>query len=754
MQRHFLILSLLLSSLPIFAQIGNQIIPNEAPPKFHLALTSEKITLDGQLNEATWKKAEQLSQFTQYFPLDTVPACGETEILMAYDADNLYIAAKCYTPADQFLVQSLKRDYGFGATDNISFLFDTYNDKNNCYLFGMNPFGARREALIFNGGKSNADFDNSWDNKWYGESKKYENYWICELAIPLKILRFKEGATQWRFNSYRNDTQCNEISTWVNIPREYILMDMNYMGDMIWEKPLDKPGKNVSLIPYISGGLTRDFEDSDQSKAKRRFNVGGDAKIAISSSMNLDLTVNPDFSQVEVDQQVTNLDRFEIFFPERRQFFLENADLFGSFGTGRINPFFSRRIGISLDTITGNNIQNTIYGGARLTGKINDRLRIGLISMQTASQEDNDLPSFNYSILAVEQNVFHRSSIAAIVVNKQAFNYDDFGNTYSEFNRVAGLEYRLKSKDNYWAGKANIMNAFSPGDNKNSLAHLASIEYNRKRYRLEVEQIMTGNGFNVETGFAPRKDNYLISPEVDIRFFPASSKVISHTLGADVNFIYKLGKDDSEIITDFGLEEFNSTLFWNTRFSNNTNFRANINYTEATLLDDFDPTRIQEDTVFLDAGYKFRNTILTLSYNSDRRKPVYGSFSPLVGKFFGGSRAGFRSSLSYRFLPYGSISVNANYNYINLDAPFKTANLWLIGPRIDITFTRNHFLSIFAQYNNQLNNVSINTRYQWRFAPASDFFIVYSDNYDTDPADPWASRNRGVVAKLTYWLNL
>ena len=174
------------------------------------------------------------------------------------------------------------------------------------------------------------------------------------------------------------------------------------MGELNFEEPLEKPGTNVSIIPYASASVTRDFENIDQTEAQYSYNFGGDAKIGLSSSLNLDLTANPDFSQVEVDRQVTNLDRFEIFFPERRQFFLENADLFGRFGTGRMNPFFSRRIGVSIDTTTGNNVQNTIIGGARVSGKVSDKLRVGLINMVTARKRENDLPTFNYSIAAAE----------------------------------------------------------------------------------------------------------------------------------------------------------------------------------------------------------------------------------------------------------------------------------------------------------------------------------------------------------------
>lgn len=754
MLRILYIISLVLFWFGLIAQAGNQVTD---PPHFNVNFVEEDITLDGILDEDIWNRSEQAKNFSQWIPNDQVKAIGDTEIMMCYDDTHLYVAAICRTSGSDFLVQSLRRDFGFRATDNISFLFDTFNDKTNAILFGMNSFGARREALISGGGKSNAFFDESWDNKWYGEVKQYQDHWICEMAIPFTILRFKEGVKHWRFNAYRNDTQTNEVTLWMDMPREYILMDLQYMGFMDFEKPLEKPGKNISFIPYVIGSSTRDFEDPNQTEADNRFNAGFDAKFGIGSSLNLDLTVNPDFSQVDVDAQVTNLDRFEIFFPERRQFFLENADLFGNFGNSRVNPFFSRRIGVSQDTVTGNNIQNTIFGGARISGKLNEKLRIGAMSIQAAPQIENDLPSFNYTVAAFEQTTVGRSTVAGLFVNKQAINPDDFSDTNSAFDRVAGLEYRYRSDDNKWDGKASFMQSFTPqGEEVGSgFSHLAQIEYNVRNFRIEWAQLLIGNGFDAETGFVPRRDILLLSPEFDLRFFPKDqSKINRHSFGFDTRAIYKIGQDDSEIIEDFGLEEFGLNLSWNTSFTSGVNLNANYDLNVITLLFDFDPTRIQEDDIFLNAGDKFNNSLYSLSYNSDPRKKVSYNLRSFGGRFFGGERYGFSSGLRYRYRHFGSINLSVDYNHIDLPDPFVTANLWLIGPSLDLTLTKKHFFSTFVQYNSQLDNISINARYQWRFAPASDLFIVFTDNYNSLDFSKLISRNRGIVAKFTYWLNL
>ena len=723
-------------------------------PNIYLKKTTENIQLDGVLDESAWFVSTSVNNFWQYFPQDSVTAGGDTEIYMTYDDDNLYVATKSYSAANQFLTPTLRRDYGFRNSDNISVLLDTYNDQTNAFLFGMNPEGVRREALISNGGRDRGSFDASWDNKWDGEAKIYDNYWIAEFAIPFKTIRFTEGTTSWRFNVYRNDTQINEITSMVNIPRNNILMDLTYMGKIIWDEPLKKPSNNISIIPFTAGSIVRDFEDVEENSAQTDFDIGGDAKIAVTSGLNLDLTFNPDFSQVEVDQQVTNLDRFEIFFPERRQFFLENADLFGSFGPSRANPFFSRRIGVAIDTATGQNIQNTILYGARLSGKINNKLRVGLLNMQTAKQVENDLPSFNYTVAALEQQVFKRSNIAFMAVNKQAVNTGDFNGTFSDFNRVVGVEYRLASANNYWTGKTNYFRAITPLDKEQKFTHFTQLIYNRRRYRLEWAHLFVGDGYDAEVGFVPRRDIFLVSPEAALNFYPTEGKIAEHNIGFDARWIYKVGKDDNEIQPDFGLADAGLSLFWRLSFKSTAQFVAVMDYNRILLLNDFDPTRIQADGIVLEAGTIHNFTSFGFRYNSNQLKLFEWSINPTIGSFYNGFRAGVRGGFEYKFPPYGAISMDYSYNHIRLDAPFEKANLWLIGPRFDITFSKKLFFTTFLQYNNQFDNLNINTRLQWRFKPVSDFFLVYTDNYLAEPFNQFSARNRALVAKVTYWLNL
>jgi hypothetical protein len=290
-------------------------------PQVTLNKTTEKIIIDGQLDEAAWFSGEPAKDFWQYFPQDTTLANPQTEIYMTYDDKFLYIAAKCYSIGNDYITPSLRRDFRAGGNDNLTFLIDPFQDNTNAFVFGMNPFGVAREALISNGGNSGRDWNSAWDNKWKGNSAINDGYWSCEIAIPFSTLRFKEGSKVWNFNSYRFDTQTNTNSSWQRIPRQQIIMTLAHMGKMVWDEPLKKSGKNVSIIPYASGSYIQDTEeglDADFSG-----NAGLDAKVSITTGLNLDLTVNPDFSQVEVDRQVINLDRFEVFFRSGGSFSLK-----------------------------------------------------------------------------------------------------------------------------------------------------------------------------------------------------------------------------------------------------------------------------------------------------------------------------------------------------------------------------------------------------------------------------------------------
>ncbi len=310
---------------------------------------------------------------------------------------------------------------------------------------------------MFGGGS----VDLNWDSKWISEVKRDKEKWVFEMALPFKSIRYKDGVTEWGINFSRLDLKASEKSSWTPIPRQFPTASLAYTGVLVWDAPPPSPGTNISVIPYVLGGIGKDLDGKSLNEVK----IGGDVKVSLASSLNPDLTVNPDFSQVEVDRQITNLDRFELFFPEKRQFFSENGDLFANFGYPSIRPFFSRRIGLGVP----------IKAGARINGNLNEKWRLGIMDMQTASIEDSGLPDQNFGVLSLQRKVFSRSSIGLMFVDKESLHYpqdtDSLRGVYPKFNRNLGLEYNLASSNNLWTGKAFFLKSFSPDKIGNGITY-------------------------------------------------------------------------------------------------------------------------------------------------------------------------------------------------------------------------------------------------------------------------------------------
>lgn len=372
----------------------------------------DAIKIDGELNELSWQQAQPVKNFWQYFPADTAAAKRDTKAMLTYDANNIYVAFICYDTS-HYIIQSLKRDNDPGNSDGIGLVLDPLNSRTNGFFFAVSPYNVQTEDLL---NANDGDLTFSWDNKWFSETKRHADNWVVEIAIPFKTLRYAANSNLWGINFVRADLKNNEYSTWTRVPINLNFFDFGYTGALVWDAPPPTLKSNISFIPYTTGGISRNKENNEKLKAT--LNAGFDAKIALSSKLNLDLTVNPDFSQVEVDRQVTNLTRFNIFFPERRTFFLENADLYSNYGIPPIRPFYSRTIGLDK-----NGQRIPIIGGARLTGNIDDKTRIGIMNMQTAKK--GDYAAQNYTAISASRRFLKRSVVKAYYFGREGFLTDE-----------------------------------------------------------------------------------------------------------------------------------------------------------------------------------------------------------------------------------------------------------------------------------------------------------------------------------------
>ena len=701
---------------------------------------NEPIKADAVLNEPAWSQVEPATNFWNYFPTDSLQAKSHSEIKFLFDDDNLYVGIKVKSIGNNFITPSLRRDFRAGGSDNITLLFDTFNDGTNAFLFGSNPHGVQREMLLSGGGNELRGFNGAWDAKWVSENKIHDDYYVLEWIIPLSSFKYREGETKWRFNSYQFDTQLNEQNTWAQIPQNQFIFNLAYMGDMIFEKPLGKSKSPISIIPYVNYLTGKDYE-SDETNSDFKF--GGDVKMTLGNSMNLDITVNPDFSQVEVDQQVTNLTRFEISLPERRQFFIENSDLFGDFGNSRdANPFFSRRIGIA-ENLDGDNIENDIIAGVRLSGKLNNNLRLGVLNVQTVEDTDNEIPTSNNTVLTAQYKMFSRSNLSVMFINKQATKDYDFLANEDRYNRVFGLDYRMASEDNTWVGKYFFHKSISPGVSDKDMSAGASTEYFSRNWNFRLSGVYVGDNFRSDLGFIRRTDIVKISPKIERTFWPSLGKVQKHSLSFTPFILWK---------PDLNFEMSDYTLL--TQYQANLKNTAEVNaemFNRFThLYEPFDPTGSDDGPALPVGDYHYTN--FGFNFRSDQRKAFSYNIGPSFGQFYNGHKYSFRAQATLRLQPYFTTTIVVNYDNIQLPDPYPDAQLWLIGPKIDITFNKNLFWATFIQYSSQRDNFSINTRLQWRFAPLSDLFIVYNDNYFTD--NIFAPRVRSFNVKLTYWLNI
>lgn len=680
------------------------------------------------MDEAAWQQADAADNFFMVLPMDTSMAKVRTEVRMTYDNNNLYLIATCFhaVPGPYF-VESLRRDFVFGKNDNFLLFMDPFDDQTNGFSFGANAAGAQWDGTMYEGGK----VDLSWDNKWESAVKNDEEKWVFEMAIPFKSIRYKKGITEWGINFSRLDLKTTEKSSWAPVPRQFPTASLAYSGTLVWDQPPPSAGANISLIPYALGGIIKNYEA--KSPADYRRDVGLDVKVAVTSSLNLDLTVNPDFSQVEVDRQVTNLDRFELFFPERRQFFLENGDLFANFGYATIRPFFSRRIGL----------EAPIRFGARLSGKPNKNWRVGLMNMQTGKVNEIGLPAQNFTVASAQRKVFSRSNIGMIFINKQSLNYtrDSSKPNYSDYNRNAGLEYNLASSNNLWTGKMMVLKSFTPKLRGKDFVQAGHLQYSSRRLFLWWQHEYVGSNYNPEVGYSPRRGYVKLNPQAGYTFFPKGGNVLSH----GPKLIYGVFFDES-----FNRTDDEQMLSYQVAFRSQATLLGWVAHDYVRLLLPFDPTNTLKDT--LARGTEHRWWAYGADFISKPQSVFTFGFSTRYGGYYAdGTRLNLTADLGYRFQPYVSIALNSSFNHIHLPSPWNNTTFWLLGPRVDITMTNKLFFTTFFQYNGQLKNMNLNTRFQWRYKPASDLFIVYTDNYL--PA-PFSVRNRAVVLKLTYWWNM
>ncbi|GCC51560.1 hypothetical protein SanaruYs_17850 [Chryseotalea sanaruensis] len=747
-----LLTALFLISFTVYAQ------KNAAGIEFLVKKAKETIKIDGELTEESWQSSQKGKDFWVARPIDSIAPTNPTFFYITFDDDFLYVGFECMSEAREPIVESLRRDFDYGPNDNVGIYLNTYNDFTNGFYFNITPYGVQREGTVANAGISDGDYSSFWDNKWYSAVKRYEDKWVAEIAIPFKSIRY--NIDEWNFNVLRNDVARNQVSSWIATPVQYMPASFQNTGRIIWEQPLPKPGMNVSLIPY----LTTEANKAATEPSDYGLNFGFDAKIGVTPSLNLDLTVNPDFSNVEVDRQVINLTRFEVNFPERRQFFLENTDLFSTPGFGETRPFFSRRIGLAQDTL-GNLAKVPIVYGARLSGKLGPGWRIGVMNLQTREEKKLGLPDQNYTVAVVQRQIFKRSNFDLVFINKQSLGLDKYDSnryyntsvlrnkvengdttlTFNKYNRVIGGDFNLFTKTNRWNSDVYFFKSLDNFTESDNYAFGAFVGYFSRNLTVYAGHENLGKNYNAESGYVPLMQVYPGYANgffrVENPIYPKSTRIINFRPSYGYNFTMTPdGKvTDQTFSADFGMS-----------FSNTSGLGISYSRIFQVLPGSFNPLFPKQEIAF-QSGEEYTWYELAFGFNSDTRKLFNWDAGVLYGTYYSGERVNVNAALRYRVQPFGSIALSADYNDIKLGQPYGSAVFVLLSPRLDFTFTDKLFLTTFVQYNSRFDNINLNARFQWRFKPASDFFVVYTENYFPEGL---LSKNRALVLKLTYWFNL
>jgi len=714
--------------------------------KVHITRTNIKITLDGRLTSEEWEKASIANHFWQKTP-DVLPnANPRTEVRLLYDDKFLYVGVTCWDTIPK-VIQSLKPDRRYWSSDGFSIVLDPMNEQTNGFLFGINPKGALSEALISTSSSDRLSFD--WNNKWFGESQLLEDRWTAEMAIPFTTLRYEPGQLEWGVNFIRNAMNINQYHTWLEVPLQYPGIDLGYTGTMVWDEIPETKSRNITLIPFSSVSYQNNFQVAENPT---NFNAGLDAKLSITKSLNLDITVNPDFSQVEIDEQITNLTRFSIFLPEKRTFFLENSDLFSSFGIPPIRPFFSRSIGLDKD---GRAIP--LRMGLRLTGNITEKSRIGLLNVVAAADQNNNNNLNNYTAASFSQAVWKRSTIRFMFTNRQKISNGEVDN--NDFGRNLGTELKYVSESGDYSSWLTLFNSMKPEKYAENIFYSTGVRIQKRTWGILQDFSGVGSGFYADMGFLARIEQYdATNDQINrIGFHQSFTRLNYRIYPENRERIYQHNFESTNYISlnyDGSYSDRTTTLQYKVDFANSSVLSITASNYQPKALFTFYFKKDENKKPLPAAEYTFND--FKLRYRSDKRSALTYSSNVTYGGFYNGKKLSLKGAMNYRWLPWVDLGLSFEYNDLQFPEQYASTQINVFSSKFEINFNKKLFWTTFLQYINQTNQFNINSRIQWRYAPFSDIYLVYTDNYSSDGL--WQGTpehyTQAIVLKVNYWLNL
>ena len=704
---------------------------------FQITFLEDSPVIDGNiLGEKLWDKVPIIDNLRQIKPDYGLPASEKTSIRVAYTNKSFYVAVVCYDKApDKIVISDSRRDADLNDEDSFLFILDTYNDQQNGFLFGTNASGMEYDAQINNEGEGNFSSNRqqggviggtniNWDASWEVKTESGDYGWSAEFSIPLRSIRFNSGTDKiWGVNFQRNISKRSETAYWANLPLGFDIKRLSLAGKI---KGINlKSPKNLKVIPYA---LTQVAQDKTISKINSsRADFGGDIKYSLTPGLTLDLTYNTDFAQVEVDDQQVNLDRFNLFFPEKRPFFLENAGQFSVGSPGEVDLFFSRRIGIG----DGGSLV-PIIGGSRVSGKVG-QTNIGLLSMFTDEVEidgDIGIVKNNYSVARVNHDFAKsRSSLGGIFVNRNGIGISD------DYNNVFALDGKLGL-----GKKAQITGYISksttPGIKNREHAFKILAVYNWNGWNLRAGYTEVGEGFNPEVGFLQR--SAFKKPEFLI-FKQWRPKNTGKFLEVRPHVSYR-GYWNFNNTQETGFLHIDNHWVWESGFEIHTG----INFTKETVLEAF-PISL----VTIDPGIYDHKELQFVMFTNPNNKASFRNRT-YIGGYFGGSRISSSNKINLRL--GDKFNAETNFNYNRLKLPNGLTNVVITGVRLAYSFTPRMFLQSLVQYNNVSEVTSLNARFGWLKNANTGLFIVINIVKDNDFLNQL--NNQSITIKYSYQFDL
>ncbi len=743
------VLSLILVASPAFAQ-------QTASPTFtvgKLADSADAPVIDGRVTEAVWQTVQPYSNFTQQDPIEGAPASEKTEVRVIVGKGNLYISVIAFDrDPSKIIVSQARRDASLSETDSVVIALDTFNDNQNAFVFGTNPLGIEYDGQVAREGQSSgvsvgggggagtqrggiSAFNPNWDGDWTVKSQITERGWEAEIAIPLKTLRYQTGSDQtWGFNVMRNIRHKNEQVYLAPIPRGFDIYRVSMAAKMTG---LELPARrDIKLIPYALGSVNKDYTRTTGSQVDRKANVGLDFKWGIRPNLTFDATVNTDFAQVEADEEQVNLTRFDLFFPEKRPFFLENASTFQFGNPQNIDLFFSRRIGLS-----SAGVPIDIMAGARLSGKVGG-WNVGVLNIQTDEAENAAGTQVvgqasNFSVLRMQREV-GRSSYGAIFVNRQGTGSHAPADDY---NRAYGLDanIQLSSSQRLSGFLARTDSGGASSALGSDYAGRAFYNFTNNLWQISGGYSQVGKTFNPEVGFLPRRGYR--RPEFRAFFQPQPKKItwirrvaphISYNSYYDFD-----GNLQSEAwhIHPFEIQPKQGGRFgW---FSD---------YAKDNPLSPFQVYNRDGKRVVIPAGqYDWWQHALEYFHNPSAR--VTGTIRARVGHYYDGDFKSVEFSSDYRITPKATASVGWTRQAIDL--PYGSFVNNLVPIKANYSFTTLANVSALLQYNGQTGQFSSNVRFAMLDRSGTGLFVVFNDRRDLLSSTVAETLGRSFVVKYT-----